>query len=379
VWVAVLVGLRLFVLQPERCGDVGSSEVRAAATAAVNWLVRNQESDGQWLYRYDAPANRDLGGYNNSRHSGVTFSLYTAAAASIPGALESADRGSEWLDEQLVDAGGGVAVDDFGATVAIGGSALWVIALGERRLLTGEDTYDEQLRGLGHFLESQIEPNGAVSARWDPTTDQPVFGTYSPFFTGEAYFALARLARLFPDQGWGESADRIGRYLATERDDAEDRFPAVSDHWGAYGLAETAQWRNLTTEELSYVDTLADIFGPQIRYASQRTRSWFTHRTRGRKTLGAGLGTLGEGVTSLWLVTQLESDVSDLEEVAAERSRCIAGLLTERQIDATEARNFDNFARAEGAWFQFGVTQMDDQQHALSALLRTLPMLEATA
>lgn len=379
VWVAVLVGLRLFILQPERCGEVGSSQVRAAASAAVDWLVRNQEPDGQWLYRYDAVADRDLGGYNNSRHSGVTFSLYAAAAASIPGALESADRGSDWLSERLVEAGGGLAVDDLGSTVAIGGSALWAIALGERRLLSGQDTYDEELRGLGRFLTSQIEPNGAVSERWDRSADAPVFGAYSPFFTGEAYFALARLERLLPGEGWGESADRIGRYLATDRDEAEDWFPAVSDHWAAYGMAETSHYRDLTPEELDYADTLAGIFGPQIRYASQRTESWFTHRTRGRQTLGAGLGTLGEGTTSLWLVTQFDSAAGDLEEAAAERSRCVAGLLVERQIDGTEAGDFDDPARTGGAWFQFGVTQMDDQQHALSALLRTLPMLEAAA
>ena len=151
VWVAVLVGLRLFILQPERCGDVGAPEVRAAATAAVNWLIRNQEPDGQWLYRYDAVNDRDLGGYNVARHAGVAFSLYGAAAADIAAALKPADRSSEWLRGRLTPAGGGVVVDDYGATVGIGGSALWVLALGERRLLIEEDLYDEELRGLGAF------------------------------------------------------------------------------------------------------------------------------------------------------------------------------------------------------------------------------------
>ena len=66
-------------------------------------------------------------------------------------------------------------------------------------------------------------------------------------------------------------------------------------------------WRGLTKDEIEYADTLAGIFGPQVRYASQRTESWFTHRTRGRQTLGAGLGTLGEGTTSLWVLAGLLS------------------------------------------------------------------------
>ncbi len=376
-WVAVLVVLRLFVVQPERCEDVTAAEVRAAATATVDWLIVNQDPDGRWLYRYDATANRDLGGYNNSRHSGVTFSLYSAARAGIPDALESADRGTGWLLERLVAAGGGLAMADSGAaTVPIGGSALAAIALGERRLLTGDDGFDDVLRSLGRFLQSQIEPNGAVAERWDAVADAPVAGVYSPFFTGEAYFALSRLERLFPGEGWGASADAIGRYLSTERDEVENWFPAVSDHWAAYGLAETTEWRPLTDVELAYVETLGGIFGPQIRYASQRTESWFTHRTRGRQTLGAGLGTLGEGTTSLWQVARADPGAEGLLEAAAERSRCVAGLLVERQIDGTEAGSFDNQSRVRGAWFQFGVTQMDDQQHPLSALLRALPILE---
>ncbi|MBT8192635.1 MAG: hypothetical protein KJP22_04480 [Acidimicrobiia bacterium] len=378
-WVAVLVVLRILVLQPERCGDVSEDEVRASATAAVEWLVVNQLPDGRWLYRYDAVADEDLGGYNNSRHSGVTYSLYSAALAGIPGALESADEGAKWLVDRLVEAGGGLAMADPGAaTVPIGGSALGALALSERRLLAGDDRYDEELRALGRFLQSQIEPNGAVAERWNAVTDRPVAGVYSPFFTGEAYFALSRLERLFPGEGWGESADLIGHYLATARDEVEDWFPAVSDHWAAYGLAETTEWRPLTDDEIAYAETLGGIFGPQIRYASQRTESWFTHRTRGRQTLGAGLGTLGEGTTGLWTVATREERAARLTEPAAERSHCVAGLLVERQIDATEAGGFDDPSRAFGAWFQFGVTQMDDQQHPLSALLRTLPILEGT-
>jgi len=378
-WVAVLVALRLLVLQPERCGDATEAEVTAAAASTVNWLIRNQGPEGTWLYRYEAETDDDLGGYNLSRHAGVTFSLYQAAAADIHGAQEAAERGSRYLAKRLVSAGNGMAVDVTAAEVPIGPSALWVLALGERRLLTGDDAYDDTLRALGRFLEGQIEPSGAVSERWDRSEDKLVAGAYSPFFTGEAYFALARLERLFPEEDWDTPADRIGHYLAVERDEVEDRFPAVSDHWAAYGLAETAHWRDLTAPEADYADTLAGIFGPQIRYESQRTESWYTHRTRGRQTLGAGLGTLGEGATSLWALAGLDPQASDLHEAAAERSHCVAGLLIERQVGPAGAQQFDDPGRVAGAWFQFGVTQMDDQQHALSALLRTLPILDDEA
>ena len=46
-WVAFLVGLRLLILQPERCGTVTAQEVRAAALATVGWLTVNQADDGE--------------------------------------------------------------------------------------------------------------------------------------------------------------------------------------------------------------------------------------------------------------------------------------------------------------------------------------------
>ena len=98
------------------------------------------------------------------------------------------------------------------------------------------------MRGLGRFLVSQTEPTGALLAQYDPDTGAPVPGEYSDYYTGEAYWALALLHRTFPGEGWGETANRIGNYLATERDDVEDHWPALPDHWAAYGAAETVEF-----------------------------------------------------------------------------------------------------------------------------------------
>ena len=44
---------------------------------------------------------------------------------------------------------------------------------------------------------------------------------------------------------------------------------------------------------------LASLFGVQVRYESQRTNGFPSRVTRGRQTLGAGLGTIGEGLANL--------------------------------------------------------------------------------
>ena len=72
---------------PEHCPSPTTADLRASATAAVQWFVRNQHPDGTWLYEYDARNDVVADGYNFVRHAGVAMGLYQAATVGIPGAL----------------------------------------------------------------------------------------------------------------------------------------------------------------------------------------------------------------------------------------------------------------------------------------------------
>ena len=241
--------------------------------------MRNQQPDGRWLYQYDRATGEVPDAYNIVRHAGATMGLYQAATAGIDGALESADRGVAWARARLLDHDGWTALADE-RTAPVGATALLTAGLVERRLLTGDDRDDALLRSLGGFLASMTRPDGAVVAQFDLASMTPVADSRSKYYTGEAYWALGRLHRLFPDDGFGEVADRIGDYLATRRDDVEGIWPPVPDHWVAYGLAETVQFRErdherpLTDAELAYARTQAGSFGAQVRWVSQQAGPW---------------------------------------------------------------------------------------------------------
>src|SRR5690606_29946541 len=111
---------------------------------------------------------------------------------------------------------------------------------------------------------------------------------YSPFFTGEAYWALALLHETFPGEGWDEPARRIGHYLATERDEAEGHFPPVPDHWAAYGMSTATRWaelagstRPLSDEQVAYAERQAGLGSVQVRWESQRVDSFPRYLLRG--------------------------------------------------------------------------------------------------
>jgi small neutral amino acid transporter SnatA (MarC family) len=366
---------------PERCPSVSPAELRRSAQAAVDWFVRNQEPDGDWLYEYNADDDSIPADYNEVRHAGVTMGLYQAAAAGLPGALRSADRGAEWALERLVERGGWSAFTYNGRTTT-GATALLVAGLAIRREATGDDRYDEDLRRLGRFLLVQAEPTGAVLAEYDQAQGAPVPGEYSKYYTGEAYWALALLHRAFPGEGWGEAADRIGAYLATSRDEVEDHWPPIPDHWAAYGQAETVEFPErgrppLSADELDYAREQAGMFGMQARYLGQLFGPWGGLVRGSYEPRGGWYGVVGEALTGWWLTAREDTRLADLRGPLAERATCTAGLAVDEQFDAEDADGAARPERVEGAWFVDGTTRMDDQQHALAGLLRTIPIAQA--
>jgi hypothetical protein len=191
---------------------------------------------------------------------------------------------------------------------------------------------------LRRFLEGQVDERGAVLARWD---GDAVPGTYDRFFTGEVLWALSTLG--------SEVADDVGRYVP-HRDEHEGIFPPVSDHWAAYAYADLGLDR-LSDDQRAHAERLAGLFGVQVRMESTRWAGGLQQAIRRGPAVGSGVATLGEGGAAL-----LRLFGADGVPGLAARVRCAAGMLVARQA-------------GDGGWYTGGTTRMDDQQHALSALV----------
>ena len=250
--------------------------------------MRNQDADGTWLYLYDADDDSTSPEYNEVRHAGVTMGLYQAAAARLPGASRSADRGTEWALDSLLERDGWAAI-------AYAGAGHHGRDRAPRRRADhspgGHRRHPLRRRccaGSGASCSRRPSRPARCSRPTTRTREAPVPGEYSKYYTGEAYWALARLHRAFPGEGWGEAADRIGAYLAKSRDEVEDHWPPIPDHWAAYGAAETVEFPErgrppLTEDEVDYARRQAGLFGVQARWVSQRSgrgASWCGAATR---------------------------------------------------------------------------------------------------
>ncbi len=389
VWLLVTLGVlavaRTVVALPERCGSPTAETVDAAIADTVAWYVRNQRPDGRWLYRYDGVADVDLGDYNWVRHAGVLLSLEQAArfldGPVAEAAATTADRGWEAAEREAITVPTAAGPGRLLATT--GGSALAGVAWAERRERTGDSTLDDDLAQWVRLVASQVQSDGSVLNQVDRTTGEGLPGSTGPFSTGQALFLLYRTARLVAQQGVDVGADlsstleptgrRIGQYIARDRAAAEGFVPDTSDHWGAYGFADLMTTPGgsafLTHDELSFAREQIGIGGVQVRYESQRTNGGLDRWLRGRQTLPAGLGTVGELLGGWWTVTTVHPALTQYRPAVESRLACTAGMLVDRQTRGADADAAADPDRSRGAWFQFGITQMDDQQHALSALL----------
>jgi hypothetical protein len=354
LWVAVVAMLRAAVVPAERCPPVAPATVAAGIDAGAAWLVRGQGPDGRFMYGFHRDTGREATGYNTTRHAGVMDALYRV------GRTRSADAGLRWARGNLVTRDGWAALAPAGERANVGGNALLVVALLHRREATGSPRWDGLARRLSRFIVSQTEADGAVLQYWDAETGRSVPGRYGRFSTGEAFFALALMARTFPGEGWEAPAHRIVDYVATRRDREEKNTFRPSDHWAAYGLEALAAADGLTAVERDYARWLAGYFGWLVRYESQHAG-----RSLSFSDAGASLGTVGEGTAALRRLAVAEAALADLRAPLAERTVCLGGILLDRQaIGAADPRE-------RGAWFDRGYTQMDDQQHAIAALIGT--------
>jgi len=368
---------------PERCPTVSTAELRRSAQATVDWFVRNQAPDGRWLYEYDKDRDVASDDYNNVRHAGAVMGLYQAGAAGIPGALISADSGAKWALDHLRRHDDWSAFA-FNGVSETGATALLLAGLEVRKEAAGDRYYDDLMRRLGRYLVAQTEPSGAVLAYYDWGSGTARPGGYSQYYTGEAYWALARLHLLFPGEGWDKAANRIGAYLATKRDDAEDHWPPIADHWAGYGLADTVVFPErgrppLTDDEAEYSREQGELFGAQARWVQVRAGPWGAIARGPMVSRGGGYGVIDEGFTGLWRAAGQDARLTGVRDAMAVRATCVAGLAVEEQATSADAAGTKQPQRVAGAWFRDGVTRMDDQQHALAGLLRTIPMVPAAA
>lgn len=373
VWVVGVVVLRATVAPAAACPSIDADGARLAATRAAAWIAGGQRADGTYLYEMNRRTGLAADDYNVVRHAGVTMALYQLAAFGDRSAIATADRGLGYMEANLFRRDGWAAFrDPPTGTIQLGASALMLAALEQRRIATRDRGYDALMKEVATFLLVMQREDGAFLAEWLPSNGAPDPSQTSKYATGEAFWALTLMHDAFPREGWDTPSRKVADYLSTRRDTEEGfRFPPWADQWAAYGLAEMAGWP-LNDANIAYARTLAARFGFLVRIESGRRDTRLSTLLHGPQARAAGMGTWVEALDSLWRLAGDDARMADMRDKLGDRAACGAGMLASRQVTVSGTGN----KREAGAWFTNDATRMDDQQHALSALLRSEAILQ---
>jgi hypothetical protein len=230
---------------PEALAELALERARLGA----RWLAANVRPDGSFNYVYEPERDEyATDEYSLPRHDSAIYGLCQVyAATGEPGLLGAAEEASRFIAAHSRPVAGRGRAVARGERASLGGQALAVVALSERRRVTGDGSYDGLLGELGAFLlslEARDEP-GRYYQAYDLRRGRVLPEERSTNFPGEALLALTRLARHSPDGPHLQAALRAADYLIHRRDGdllARGSVPR-EEHWTTIALGELYRLR----------------------------------------------------------------------------------------------------------------------------------------
>ena len=341
------------------------------------WLARVIRADGAFQYIYrPAKDAYDEGAYNAIRHAGTTYALFQVYGAVGDGeVLSAAEKAASFIRAAAFDAGRGPGkAFVYRDVMKLGGQALSLVALLERRRATRDTSLDPLINDLATFMlamEVTKEP-GRYHQSYDPIARKMLLTPDSDYYPGECLLALTRLAVQFPDSPYLEAARRAAAYLIHVRDGDIIEAGEIprEDHWLALALCELYRLdQNPDYATVAYLQaesmvrnqyTSAD--GIPARIGGGRTRNPINYTSTATK---------GEALVAVWslAIFRQDHDAVDRFATAARRN---AQFEMRVQYTPENTALFRAPERLVGAWAQDianPYVRMDFVQHNISQLI----------
>ena len=358
-------------LQPGPLADLALERARMGAT----WLAGVSREDGSFYYIY-YPEDRRFEDeeYNEVRHAGTTYSMFQAYGALGDAALlDVAERGAQYIADHSVPAGDGGLAFVYEGRMKLGGQALALVALLERRRVLADDTHDELIAGLSGFmmsLELADEP-GRYYQSYDATLGEPSLDPDSDYYPGEALLALTRLARHYPDGPYLDYAVRAAEFLVHQRD---GDIPAAGvvpreDHWLALALSDLYQLHpEEAYREVAYLQAESML----VNQFTADDGAWRAGGSSLQSPINyTSTATKGEALVAVWAMAAATGDGEAAARYGA-AARRNAQFQLRVQFTAENTELFPDPVMVIGAWGKDALDpwiRIDFVQHNISALI----------
>ena len=379
---------------------LSASALRDGAVAGGRYLLRHLYDDGRFGYEYTPATDVDEAyglDYSLPRHAGAAYFLAQLFGATHDVAFrDGARRALDFLAARQPGACQAAArscvanPDLHGAD--LGAAAMALLAVGQYVKATGDRLELVWARRLAAFVLFMQKPDGDFCHLYDPGTDLRDEKTKLLYFSGEAAFALAKLAALVgpsdPDYArWTSALDRALEYLTDKQyANLAGQFFFGEDHWTC--MAADAGWDALPPAHREKYARFCDGFVGFLR------RTQFTARdaiTRPQPDFigsygfspflpphGTPVGSRSEATISTYAM-QERRGLADSDEGRATREQIRLGMqfLLDHQVRDDNAWLMANPDAARGGFLMSDVKRyirVDFVQHSCSAMLRAIPL-----
>lgn len=345
------------------------------ARMGAEWLADVVREDGSFYYVYFPETDTyEEEEYNEVRHAGTTYSMFQIyGATGGEQILEAAEAAIGYIEDNSAELaeGRGFVYD---GDVKLGGQALAIVALLERRRVLGDEDYDALIEDMASFLLAmETEDPGHYYDFYFTPTDSFSLGD-SRFYPGEALLALTRLAYHFPqNEEYREAAIRAADYLVYRRDGDLSLASTVpeEDHWLALALSDL--YRLEPNEDYSRTAYL---------HAESMVNNQITQEDDAPELIGASgtpeeprsytsIATKGEALAAVWALAEFKGD-DDVAEIVAEASWRNAQYRMRVQYTEENTSEFPNSEATVGGWGANDLeheVRIDYVQHNISALI----------
>ncbi len=208
--------------------QVNLAEIKNGVQSAARYLARNQKRDGSFRYEVNAMTGGDSPDYNYPRHAGATYFLARSGNQLKDQRLFRAARqaGAFMKDHSTLRCGTHSCVGE-GDEVDIGSASLALLAYVEL-LNGGASEFRDAALDLAAFLRSQQLSNGDFQHFYS-VKEQHAINVQVEYYTGEAAFALSRIARISQDAQDLDGARRALAFLVAR----PALFLGAHYFWGA--------------------------------------------------------------------------------------------------------------------------------------------------
>ncbi|MGA9232808.1 MAG: hypothetical protein WBV68_12210, partial [Exiguobacterium oxidotolerans] len=215
-------------------------EIKTVVTQASDYLARQVQADGRFIYGYFSCFDKTIQFYNSLRHASTLYSMIEAYAVRPDVTLQHAiDRAKNYLIEYLiVQPNESAYVVDWeqDAEIKLGANAAAILAL-TKYMTTFKSRRELALcRALANGIVGLQQPAG----NFNHVLSYPSLALKEAFriiyYEGEATFALLRLYELDRQERWLTSVTQAFDYFI-----AHDYWKQ-HDHWLSYSVNELTKY-----------------------------------------------------------------------------------------------------------------------------------------